>query len=231
MQATRNSALFWLPPLLEAHPDRVPKTEIFEFSSTDLFPMLDGEEPLPGFSLKRFRRAAIRVGCPLFVRTDLASAKHAGPSAYRLNSLDPKALWAVIYQTFEDNCLKMMEDHPRAFLLREWLDLDASFTAFGGHPIAREWRFFVEQEGVSAFFYWPKEALQGHTEDDLSTYGHLARPLCPTEKDQLTRWAQEAAHAVGGGEWSVDFAQDRKGRWWLIDMALAEASWRPERTP
>jgi len=36
--------------------------------------------------------------------------------------------------------------------------------------------------------------------------------------------AIEAAK-VCDGRWSVDFARDRSGKWWLIDMALMAASW------
>ena len=40
--------------------------------------------------------------------------------------------------------------------------------------------------------------------------------------------ARTAVEAVGGSAWSVDFVEDKPGKWWLIDMALAKDSWRPE---
>jgi len=42
--------------------------------------------------------------------------------------------------------------------------------------------------------------------------------------------ALRAVRAVGKGSWSVDFALDANGKWWLIDMALAADSWHPTHT-
>jgi len=63
--------------------------------------------------------------------------------------------------TIEDNEMKfwMSEEYPpAAFMVREFLDLDASFKAFGGLPIAREWRIFASPEKVICYHpYWPAE--------------------------------------------------------------------------
>jgi hypothetical protein len=228
---SKNSALFWLPRILRVHKELVPLTEIVPFSPEDLFPLLDSEPHGPGFSIEAMRTAAERIGVPAFVRTDLASAKHVGPSAYRLDSLGDEDLWRVVCQTFEDVCTKLLEAPPQAFLVRQWLELPAPFTAFDGHPIAREWRLFVENSGVTAHFYWPKAALASRldhpTLDWEAQHADLARPLSREEFEQLEAWARWAVASVDGDEWSVDFAQDVRGRWWLIDMALAEQSWRP----
>jgi hypothetical protein len=44
----------------------------------------------------------------------------------------------------------------------------------------------------------------------------------------LSDMALKAARAIGEHCWSVDFAQDEAGKWWLIDMARAESSWHPK---
>ena len=48
-----------------------------------------------------------------------------------------------------------------------------------------------------------------------------------TEISLLTSYAGMVG-AVLNDSWSIDFAKDSEGRWWLIDMALAEQSWHPE---
>jgi len=37
-----------------------------------------------------------------------------------------------------------------------------------------------------------------------------------------------ADRAMEQHAWSVDFARDTDGKWWVIDMALASHSWWPE---
>jgi D-alanine-D-alanine ligase-like ATP-grasp enzyme len=44
----------------------------------------------------------------------------------------------------------------------------------------------------------------------------------------LSAMALKAVQAIGEHCWSVDFAQDEAGKWWLIDMARAESSWHPK---
>jgi hypothetical protein len=49
-----------------------------------------------------------------------------------------------------------------------------------------------------------------------------------TESEIEVRILTNIAEMVGSvlpGSWSVDFAKDRDGKWWLIDIALAEQSW------
>ena len=71
------------------------------------------------------------------------------------------------------------------------------------------------------------EALEGHVHDvpdwrDLLAESHV---LSAEDLAALDRMAFRAARACGGGKWSVDFALDRAGKFWLIDMAVAEDSY------
>jgi hypothetical protein len=232
----RNSMLYWFPPI-EAAGLPVPKTEIVRFDNRTLWPALDGA-PIPDVPWDDFRAACERIGLPCFVRSDQSSAKHDGPSAYRIDTLEK--LEDVLVQTFEDSVCKDLE--VLAFAFRAWLDLEAPFRAFGlggkGHPIAREWRLFATgNRCLCSHFYWPEGAITGmgpDCEDWRQKLATLGEPLPEPELGKLERLAVEAVRALGEQPtraWSVDFAKDIDGRWWLIDMAAAESSWHPEDCP
>jgi len=222
-----NSALVWLPPIIAAGLP-VPRTEIVPFDPFALYPILDGQEPEAAFSIDTIHEACRRIGYPSFLRTDLSSAKHDGPRAYRIGSEDE--LWKCVYLTFESNALKDLASENHSFLVREFINIPPIFTAFSGLPIGREWRIFASQESVLCeHFYWPQEAferLPGLPETWKADLEHLAAQRDGIE--DLKAMALRAAQAVGHGSWSVDFAQDDSGKWWLIDMALSAASWHPE---
>lgn len=237
-EPARSSALRYLPHLIgnDAMGLLIPRTEIVLFNYRDAFPMLDGQEA-PNLPWGEFKAAAERIGFPVFVRTDLASAKHFGPNAYRLGFADN--LPQIIFNTFEDTCLKGLEHDTMAFLFREWIDIPGPFTAFDGHPIGAEWRVFADKGGtICSHFYWPKEALEGNLDDDVDV--KLIIPIREglTEEDQgylydAAFWAAMrcAVSKENDHIWSVDFAQDRNGKWWLIDMAAGNESWHPEDCP
>src|ERR1700722_17972832 len=100
-------------------------------------------------------------------------------------------------------------------MVREWIIVPHPGTAFNGLPIGREWRIFAGPEGVNCVNgYWPKRALYGFM-DENSQLPDLS-PIAPPE---LSIAAGYAAAAMDGGIWSIDFVQDDKGQFWLIDMA------------
>lgn len=221
----QNSALIWLPAV-QALDFPSPRTEVVKFDPRDLYPLLDGKEPT-NFPLAECQQACARIGFPVFVRTDLASAKHDGPAAYKIES--PEDVLRCIGRTFEDNCCKFMEFGLEAFLFRQFIEVEAAFTAFHGHPITQEWRIFADQEGAQcSHFYWPKEAFRNQRlpsgwEELLAS---LSQP--PLELATLEGVAAKVVRSLGFGAWSVDFLNDAHGAWCLIDMARAESSWHPE---
>lgn len=223
------SALYWLPRI-EAEGLPVPKTVVLPYEHGVMPELFDG------LACAEFDRlvplateAAARFGGPVFVRTDLAAAKHAGSEAYRVPVAELGAMANALYRTIEDNAMKFWlgPEEPRAILLREWLDLPAEFTVFGGLPISREWRIFANAVGVRCWHpYWPEGAVTRRVDPGYPDWQRSLRDLhqVPLDLPQLLPMAKLAA-AVCDGEWSVDFAQDRSGQWWLIDMAPAEVSW------
>lgn len=233
------SALVWLPPLVEAGLP-VPRTEIVPYDHLHIIAMLedfaleDEGEQWHRVVMKA-REAAERIGYPVFIRNDLTSAKHEGPRAYRAS--EPADVARVLSENAEDAEMKLWPagPFPEAFLVREWLDLEAPFRAFGGHPIAREWRFFVRRdESGCAHFYWTHDAIRDA--DDPEWERRLEELSGATAEimnvvHPLARRAKRALDAVvPRGEWSIDFAKDTSGKWWLIDAAPADQSWHPEHT-
>lgn len=224
----RNSALIWLPKVLELR-FPTPKTEIVYYHHNDFVAVLEGEvgpEAL-GSLVEEVRSACKRIGYPCFIRTDLASAKHEGPSSYLVEKNSD--IKRVLGRTVQDNEIKFWptREPPVAFLIREFLLLDAPFKAFYGLPIAREWRFFASGKSlICAHPYWPKGALEFHGCPPPKDWEKQLEELHekPFHFEQLGDLAIRLAKELNG-EWSVDFAKDRFGTWWLIDCAVAQDSW------
>lgn len=220
----RNSALIWLPAITAAGLP-VPKTIIVPYEHYKCMPIFDGQAA-PEFNRlsNAVMEAAKEIGFPVFIRTDLTSAKHSGPNAYRI---DQDGHNSPIFETIEDSELKMWlaPQGPQAFLVREFLTLKAQFTAFRGLPIAREFRFFANEVDVLCVHgYWAPETIEGHrpSRDDWYEQLQEMQSEVPVE---LYPMAIEAAKACDGGTWSVDFCQDVDGKWWLRDMATAADSY------
>ncbi len=186
----------------------------------------------------RIAAAAQGIGFPLFMRTDQVSGKHHWETTCYVPDEDAlrSRTWAVI----EAHALALWMEGPdgnvAGLALRQFLDLEAPFTAFAGMPVARERRYFVaDGEVVCHHPYWEDEE---NIEGGLSWGSRRAVP--PRWREQLaelnaeglevpllTDYAKRVA-AVVPGAWSVDFAYARNEKWYLIDMALAERSWHPK---
>ena len=223
----KNSALEWLPKITyDGLP--VPRTEIVLYNHRDIVNMLEGRKSETYDKLiKQIGETANYIGYPSFVRTDLASAKHDGEKSYLIRRAEDVV--NVICKTVEDNELKfwMGDEIPKAFLVREFLKLDAPFKAFGGLPISREWRYFANENGVICYHpYWPEDAIEfyGENKEPDNWKEMLAELHKEKNADTLEKMAIQAAK-VCGGNCSVDFAMDETGKWWLIDMAQANRSW------
>lgn len=222
-----NSALRWLPPITAAGLP-VPRTVVVPYKHHEICPAFDGEDcPALVELAAMVDAAAAEFPGPVFIRTDLGSAKHSGPKAYRV---DDEPCGRVLYRLLEDQEMKFFMDRPpEAILVREFLTLEAKFEAFRGLPVNREFRFFANSQKVfCAHPYWPAEALEEHVDERLYpewrqwlAWLHL---LSDSETDTLSGMAIAASKACDGGPWSVDFAKDVAGKWHLIDMARAKDS-------
>ena len=224
-----NSALYWLPRIEHL---AIPKTRFVAYDHARWLEAAESDDEsyraVIKATLAEIKAVAEEIGYPVFLRTDQASAKHNGPEGYLLRSEDD--ILRVVWNTVEDNEMKlwMSPEQPQAFMLREFIDLNAPFTAFGGHPIAREWRYFVKGCSVLCrHFLWPQGAILFLSDAPINWKQNLRR--LRMSMPRLAPDAISAALSCSDHDfWSVDFAQDRAGKYWLIDMAKGENSWHPD---
>lgn len=206
----------------------IPKTEIIEIPFEHLIKLLDGD-PLPDKYIPEVFYKANKVGYPLFLRTDMGSAKHSWEHTCYVQ--EEKELFRHIWSLI-DNTLAMGmfgELDPNALVFREFLRLDHSFTAFSGLPISCERRYFVRDGLVQCHHpYWIHDALVGswkqpsirNWEEELV----IINDEQPKEITLLTEYTSKVG-AVLDGYWSVDFAKSIDNIWYLIDMAEGDKSW------
>jgi len=230
----QDSAKFWLPKL-QLHSDpwirsMVPQTALTDYSEELLEPSLRGEHTDEYNRLYYAVEGIIKLAfqLPVFIRTDITSAKHVGKHAYRVNDIN-EDLNAALLETLNHSHKKTYNGKMKAsaILIRQWVDVAADRTAFGGLPIGKEWRVFADQRGTQCFHtYWPDEALKGHMDD-----GQPPTEIDPNDwprywpRTDVLDAADYAAKAMGQLKWSIDFAEDKAGKIWLLDMATAANSY------
>lgn len=230
-----NSAVHWLDAAEEAtaHSDvHSPATETVDFCFMDAIPILDDNPDQGRIPADDLERAATDIGFPAFVRSDLSSAKHSGIDAVRADT--PDDLESVVASVVADSAHKGL--YPMALLVREWIDIDHEFRAFDGLPIGAEYRLIAGPDDVQCVhYYWPEESIRDADRPPEEWQplrdAHAAGDVLPSVRVVATRAARLANRhdALDPLElWSVDFARDADGEWWLIDMALAADSWHPE---
>ena len=196
----KTSACFWFPRIRDAGLT-VPRTEIVPYDHARSIMTFEGNDnycmPI------EIKEAAERIGYPVFIRTDQASAKHNGPHAFKAENLE--RLIRCFWMTVEDSELKLwLSATMSAIMVREWLDLDAPFEAFGGLAISREWRFFANEHQVFCHhFYWPAEAIEFYGRKEPDDWRHVLRDMgliCPPST--VAALSVQAADVCGGGDWS-----------------------------
>lgn len=232
-----NSALTWYPAMAQAADEttvEVPETEFVDIPEMDVCARyIDGENP-DEFPFDVIAEDAESLGYPVFVRTDITSAKHHGLDGYRAR--DEDELRVAVRWALEANYMAMGTPHPSAIMLRDWIELDYGFhddrrrITDEGVRIAREFRFFADPEMVRCqHFYWPEDSMQDPDRDDWREQLVELSKIGEYELDELCEYAEACVeHAPGDVAWSVDVAADQDGNWWGIDMALAGMSWHPE---
>jgi len=233
------SAMYWLPRLQNGRglglP--IPDTRVVPYDHAAIIAMLedDGSPEAWLRLVNEVQHVANMVDYPVFLRTDIASAKHSGPSAYL--ALGNSHVATALSATIEDQEMHFPpRPTPSAFLVRRYLRLLHYFTAFDGLPIGREYRAFVNMGTMLCMHpYWPEDAVaEGNPSHENwremmhVMYGGTQTPGMDTP---LLQGLAEVAATKCGGYWSVDFAQDVDGAWWLIDMAPGIESWHPEGCP
>lgn len=227
------SAMYWHPIVSKLRGINVPKTILIQFDEQLVWD-IESNEPMNEIC-PRIAAACETIKYPCFFRTDFASAKHEGPSSYLITQ--ESDIPTIVYKTIMDNLMK--DQMPSAFMVREYLHLFAPFKAFGGHPIAKEFRFFTKNgRYVCHHFYWPEAAIKFYRPEDeakagswkakLRVMNNLSPMLIHLLKLQVNRIGRALTESKG---WSLDFAQDVDGKYWFIDAAEGFKSWHQEDCP
>lgn len=224
---------YWFPKI-EAAGLPVPKTMLLTLPddmARDIWSVFDGDEPSglaePFFA--EIARAAESVGYPCFLRTGLTSGKHEWKRCCYLTKPEDIKQHVVNLIEFSELC-DMMGLPSDVWAVREFLPTMPVGVCpyYGDMPICREFRFFVNDGALKCWHgYWPKFALErGGAVYQSRDFDYEA--FCrPDDLAALTAVACAAGRAVGGGAWSVDLLETRRG-WVLTDMAEADRSWHWE---
>lgn len=225
-----NSMLVWLPKVQELGIPH-PRTVYVPFPHTAISPIFDGE-PAPELDdyMKALCDAASSFTFPLFLRTDLASGKHSWVRTCFVPSLAELPQHAINVAEQNEMAGLFGLDYE-GFALREFVELDATFKAFDGMPVAAERRYFAENGVVKCSHpYWFEGAVAQSAQTLPEDWRERLAILNDEQgdPDDLARWASAVTRLLPGA-WSVDFARLRDRRSWvLIDMAHAEDSWHPQ---
>ena len=174
----------------------------------------------------RMTKAAEVFGFPCFLRTGHGADKHSYRRTCRLECADNIESHVMALVEWSA-CASLVSLPTATWAVREWLDLDAAFTAFDGLPIATEVRAFIGGGAMRCWHgYWPVTALTGRTEiSDPAWRAHLARARRTAEREQKEWRPMVETIAAAFGSWSVDLCRTRKGVWYVTDMARAEDSY------
>lgn len=223
------SMLHWFPRIKDILP--VPRTTFYVLTDAQVYEiigLLDGKD-LPDDLKNALLRAANQIGYPLFIRTDMGSAKHDYERSCCL--MREADLFGHLACLIEWHLMRDL--WPQAIAFRELLELNAPFKAFEGLPIAKERRYFVDEGKVLCHHpYWPAGAIEQGRNWSALPKDWETKLAEVNEEDEgeiacLTRMAESFAELIPGF-FSVDFAQKANGGWVLIDAARGELSWHPE---
>jgi len=221
----RNCLSWWFPKLRDAGLP-LPRTHIFH-TDDNLVCLMDGETP-PMWTklLVGIKDAGDELGWPVFFRTGQGSGKHNWQSTCYLTRPEDIGQHIVNLVAWSHTVDFFGLAHD-VWVVREMLPVAPLFvcTRYGGMPVVREFRAFVENSRVAYIQpYWPKGAIKEGSPDDDNWEAKYARlDMRPEDTSTLRALASTAGLACGGC-WSVDLLETRNG-WYVTDMAIAERSW------
>lgn len=224
VEAEKLSSMDHWFPLTKDLPIPQPRTEAVLTMSTDKWHKFLQNPNVLNDKFKMLHSCADKLGYPLFIRTDQASAKHSYVDTCKVENKD--ILGQNIYRLIEENF--MCDINVQTLYFREFIELNSVFHAFNKMPIAPERRYFVKDgEVLCHHHYWPEDAIERPDHEDWKNRLRAINLEETCEVTLLERYATIISMAVPGC-WSVDFAQAKNGVWNFIDMADARRSWHPK---
>ena len=168
-------------------------------------------------------------GYPVFVKGDESANKHDWVESCYVTS--DEQMEKGIKNMLEFTFMVMMGPDFRGVAVREFLNLDWKFHAFSGMPIAREFRFFIENGYVQCWHpYWFPACMQRVDDEDWLPKLREIQKLSFEELDLLDKYSRTISKAVeplGAKDnyWSLDYCIDKKDVWYLTDMAYGPDSY------
>ena len=236
MQVDKNSMILWWDKIKDL-PIPMPKTEIYIIPEKYYPRIWISERAVVNMikeCLDEIKVIAERIGYPLFLRTDLASAKHGWKNTCYVPCEEELA--DHIFNVIEFNLIADIRGLPyRALVLREYIEMNSIFTAFYGElPINPERRYLIRDGRVIAHFpYWIEDAIARGTPTNRlpADWKELLKQINKESEEEvklLTEYSCMVAKIFPDEFWSIDYCQAKNGTWYLIDMARGERSWIPE---
>lgn len=233
--ASPNSALVWIPAMERAadhHEDvHVPETVFVDIESEAAANWIDGDGDR--FNFADVADAAESLRYPVFVRTDITSAKHQGMAGIRAR--DEDELRTAVRWALESNFMSMGTPQPKAIVVRDWIELSLGFyddsrMTDSKRQIAREFRAFATpDEHLCTHFYWPEDSIHSTECEDWRDRLESMAELDESQEMAMVNYATTVAEIVPKrAPWSVDFAIGSHGSVYAIDMALGDLSWHPD---
>lgn len=228
-----NSMLNWYPRIKDLE---IPQPRTVMIDVRDVLQTYDEGDAEAIMDLVDKSKGEIRKlggGYPLFLRTDKLSGKHDWSRTCFVKT--EKDLQSNIVGLIEAsyNC-DIIGRPVEALVFREYIKMDSAFRAFGGLPISRERRYFVECGKVICHHpYWPEGAIEFYkwmqVEEPFAWKEalKLLNTESKTEIGLLSTYASQVSNVLEG-YWSVDFCRAANRIWYLIDCALGGDSWHPE---
>jgi hypothetical protein len=161
---------------------------------------------------------------PVFFKSSTFSNKHS------LENLSSQTIDDIVMMYYMGMVYDAIPDIGFGVLaIRQFIEIEGEALLDGSVlPIGVERRLFVKNGQVTkVMHYWPQEAFKTDVSDYLAKLNAVETPSHVIELAGLAGAAlTEEWPSIT--EWSVDFALDKYGKWWLIDIATAEKSWGRE---
>jgi len=221
-----NDIFYWYP-LIKNVDVPMPRTILIEYMGNSL----ERDSPEWRDFILGVQAITDSFGYPVFIRGGDMSAKHEWKDSCYLD--DPKKLSSQAHNILVSHLMVMgIRMDFTGIAVREFLELQSAFKAFGGEmPIAREFRFFWKDGEYQCHHpYWPPSSIWYASEDGW--YGMLREMqiLWTYELDELKRYGDRIAEALdagplGYGHWSMDFCKTVDGTWYLTDLATGLESY------
>ncbi|MCK9576871.1 MAG: ATP-grasp domain-containing protein [Clostridia bacterium] len=173
------------------------------------------------------------ISFPVFLKTDTYSAKwYWSKTCFVKDSESLKHnIMYLLYLCEEDDSRPV-----KSLIIKEYIELKSNFNAFCDMPINKERRYFIENKKVLCHHpYWDAKDIEFFNDNYPENWEELLSKLNIETDDKiyiLTNMAERFGELIDGDNYfSVDFAQDKYGVWYLIDSAMGNISYHNEDCP